>query len=263
MSALTGNLHRLSSGDEFGVITEGLPSAGQIAASIAHEINNPLETVTNCLYLMDQAQMDETARSYLKLAERELNRIAHITASTLGFHRQSARLVKTDIHEMLENVLSLFEGRLTSNSITVIRRFDASSQISVFESEMQQVLGCIIANAIDAMLANQSGRLLIRTAFARERATGREGVFVTIADNGVGMDRHTSRDIFEPFFSTKSTPRTGLGLWVSRGILEKHGGSIRLRSRTGRRSGSTFRIFLPLRTTQAQRRMANVLPFPT
>ena len=101
MSALTGNLHHLSSRDEFGVIPEGLTAAGQIAASIAHEINNPLETVTNCLYLMDQAQMDEAARGYLKLAERELNRIVHITTSTLGFHRRSARHAKTGIHEML------------------------------------------------------------------------------------------------------------------------------------------------------------------
>ena len=260
MSAWTANAPPSSSDDEFEGLTAGLNTAGRIAASIAHEINNPLETVTNCLYLMNHAQMDETARQYLKLAERELNRIVHITTFTLGFHRPNARPVKTDIHELLENVFSLFEGQLKSGSISVIRRFDPIPDIVVLDAEVRQVVACIIANAIDAMPPKHSGRLLVRTAFARDWATGSEGISVTIADNGLGMDHQTSRTVFDPTFSTKNNSRTGVGLWVSVGVLQNHGGSIRLRTRTGKGSGSVFRIFLPLHVRKPQPKTPILFP---
>lgn len=260
MSAWTANAPHSSSCDEFDGLTAGLNTAGRIAASIAHEINNPLETVTNCLYLMNHAQMDETARRYLKLAERELNRIAHITTFTLGFHRPNARPVKTDIHELLDNVFSLFEGQLKSGSVSVIRRFDPIPDVVVFDAEVRQVLAWIIANAIDAMPPRHSARLLVRTAFARDWTTGTKGISVTIADNGSGIDHQTARTVFEPIFSTKKSPRTGAGLWVSVGVLQKHGGSIRLRTRTGKGSGSVFRIFLPLHAKRPQPKTPIVFP---
>lgn len=247
MSALTANVLRPSSCDEFQGIDASLTAAGRVAASIAHEINNPLEAVTNCMYLMNQAQMDETARHYLKVAERELNRIVHITALTLGFHRQSTRAVETNVHELLESVISIFEGRLTSNAITITRHFAAIPDIVVYDSEVRQVLACILANAIDAIIPHHRGRILIRTACTRDWFTGREGISITVGDNGSGMDRVTANRVFEPFFSTKNHTRSGLGLWVSLGILQKHNGSIRLRTRSG--DGTVFRIFLPTHAT--------------
>jgi PAS domain S-box-containing protein len=232
--------------------TEKLAAAGRLAASIAHEINNPLEAVTNCMYLMSQTQMDEPARHYLKVAQRELDRVVHITTQTLRFYRQSTRPVETDIHELFETVIALYEARLRSNSITVVRRFGKIPGIVVFDGEVRQVLANLTGNAIDAMIPRQSGRLILRTATAQEWATGRRGIAITVADTGSGMDSETARRVFEPFFSTKDDTGTGLGLWVSLEILHKHQGSIRLRTRTGNNSGSVFRIFLPFRPLVVQ-----------
>ncbi len=226
---------------------EKLAAAGRLAASIAHEINNPLEAVTNCMYLMKQAQMDETASHYLGLAQHELNRVVHITTQTLRFYRQNTRPVETDIHELFETVIALYEARLRSNSITVVRRFGKIPRITVYDGEVRQVLANLIGNAIDAMIPQQTGRLSLRTAPAQDWTTGRAGIAITVADTGSGMDAEIARRVFEPFFSTKDNTGTGLGLWVSSEILEKHQASIRLRTRTGKQSGTVFRIFLPFR----------------
>ncbi|MGB0124570.1 MAG: ATP-binding protein [Silvibacterium sp.] len=239
--------------------TEKLAAAGRLAASIAHEINNPLEAVTNCMYLMSQAHMDEAARHYLSLAQHELDRVVHITTQTLRFYRQSTRPVETDIHELFETVITLYEARLRSNSITVIRRFGNIPGVIVYDGEVRQVLANLIGNAIDAMIPQQKGHLLLRTAAARDWATGREGIAITIADDGSGMDAETAMRIFEPFFSTKGTTGTGLGLWVSLEILRKHQASIRLRTRTGKRSGTVFRIFLPFHADAVESREPAIL----
>jgi PAS domain S-box-containing protein len=225
--------------------TEKLAAAGRLAASIAHEINNPLEAVTNCMYLMKQAHIDPTARQYLEIAQRELDRVVHITTQTLRFYRQSTRPVETDVHELLETVIALYDARLRSHSITVVRRFGMIPGIIAYDGEIRQVLANLIGNAVDAMAHQPSGRLTIRTSTALEWSTGREGIAITIVDTGSGMAPETAQRIFEPFFSTKDNTGTGLGLWVSLEILEKHQGTIHLRTRTGKESGSVFRIFLP------------------
>lgn len=245
--------------DEIYQRTEKLAAAGRLAASIAHEINNPLEAVTNCMYLMSQAQMSDTARQYLQIAQRELNRVVHITTQTLRFYRQSTRPAETDINELIENVITLYEARLRSNSISIVRRFRTIPPITVFDGEVRQVLANLIVNAIDAMVSRQNGHLYLRTSTARDWATGREGLAITIADTGSGMDAKTARRIFEPFFSTKENTGTGLGLWVSLEILEKHQGAIRLRTRAGNQSGSVFRIFLPFRAKAVQSTEPQVL----
>ncbi|GGH12182.1 hybrid sensor histidine kinase/response regulator [Silvibacterium dinghuense] len=224
--------------------TEKLAAAGRLAASIAHEINNPLEAVTNCLYLLSQMPFDDHARTFLDLAQRELNRVVHITTQTLRFYRQSTRPVETDLHELFETVISLFEGRLRSQCIHVERRYGALPPIVVHDGEIRQVMANLLSNAIDAMVAS-GGRLILRTAISRDWATGREGVAFTIADTGTGIDAATREHLFEPFYSTKGITGTGLGLWVSRGIVQKHAGRIALRSRTGHNGGTVFRIFLP------------------
>jgi signal transduction histidine kinase len=245
--AFLADLTEQKRSDEIYQRTEKLAAAGRLAASIAHEINNPLEAVTNCMYLMSQSGMSEEAREYLQLAQRELNRVVHITTQTLRFYRQSTRPVETNVQDLLETVISLYDGRLRSNSICVERCFRATPSITIFEGEVRQVLANLVANAIDAIVPRQNGRICLRTAAARDWATGRTGVAITIADTGSGMDARTVRRIFEPFFSTKDDTGTGLGLWVSLEILEKHQGSIRLRTRTGHNSGTVFRIFLPFR----------------
>lgn len=224
--------------------TEKLAAAGRLAASIAHEINNPLEAVTNCLYLLSQMSLDEQARSFLDLAQRELNRVVHITTQTLRFYRQSTKPVETDLHELFETVIALFEGRLRSQCIDVDRQYGALPLVTVHDGEIRQVMANLLGNAIDAMAAT-GGRLVLRTGLSRDWSTDRPGIVFTIADTGTGIDAATRAHLFEPFYSTKGITGTGLGLWVSRGIIEKHAGRIALRSSSGLHAGTVFRIFLP------------------
>jgi PAS domain S-box-containing protein len=232
--------------------TEKLAAAGRLAASIAHEINNPLEAVTNCLYLMAQVQLDPTAKHFLELAQRELDRVVHITTQTLRFYRQSTRPVETDIHELFETVIALYEGRLRSNAIVVERQFGKIPPVIAYDGEIRQVLSNLVGNAIDAMLQQEQGRVVLRTALGRDWKLNREGIIITLADTGSGMDEATAARVFEPFFSTKGMTGTGLGLWVSLGIIHKHHGKVSVRSRTGAQSGTVFRIFLPFHAVQLE-----------
>jgi PAS domain S-box-containing protein len=225
--------------------TEKLAAAGRLAASIAHEINNPLEAVTNCMYLLEHMELDQGAREYLALAQRELNRVVHITTQTLRFYRQSTRPVETDIHELFETVITLYEPRIRSHSITVDRRFGDIPLLLGNDGELRQVLANLVGNAVDAMTQKPSGTLILRTERARDWRTGHKGIAITVADTGTGMDKATAARIFEPFFSTKGLTGTGLGLWISLEILQKHRGTIRLRTSQGADSGSVFRLFLP------------------
>jgi PAS domain S-box-containing protein len=224
--------------------TEKLAAAGRLAASIAHEINNPLEAVTNCLYLLTQSTMDDTGRQYLSLAQRELERVVHIATQTLRFYRQSTRPIETDVHELIETVLALFDARIRSHGIEVVRKFGDIPHIRAFDGEVRQVIANLIGNAIDAM-QSAGGSLRLHTRRARDWRTGNDGVSITIVDTGIGMSRATLQRIYEPFFSTKGTTGTGLGLWVSREIVNKHQGFTRVRSREGEASGTVFRVFLP------------------
>ena len=238
--------------------TEKLAATGRLATSIAHEINNPLEAVTNCLYLMSQIPLSQTAKQYLDLAQRELDRVVHITTQTLRFYRQNTKATETNIHELIETVLVLYEGRLRSHSVAVERQFSDMPPIVVSDGEIRQVLANLVGNSIDAMGRQESGRVIIRTARGRDWANDREGLVIAVADTGEGMDESTLARIFEPFFSTKGITGTGLGLWVSMGIIQKHRGNISVRSRTGRNSGTVFRIFLPYSLSQAS---SNETPF--
>ena len=227
--------------------TEKLAVAGRLAASIAHEINNPLEAVTNLLYLIGCSRLDDDARGYLEQAARELDRVAQITVQTLRFHRRSARPVKTDLRDLVETVLPLFESRARLLQATVETRFRSSPTVLVHDGEIRQVIANLVSNATDAL--SEHGHIAVRITPTRHPHTGQPGVTLTVADNGSGMARETVTRIFEPFFSTKGNTGTGLGLWVSLEIVEKHGGALRVRSRTGspgHSSGTVFRFFLPL-----------------
>jgi signal transduction histidine kinase len=231
--------------------TEKLAIAGRLAASIAHEINNPLEAIVNCLYLVSQTNLPEDARSYLALAQKELDRVSQITVQTLRFYRASTRPAHTDIHDLIGTILSLLEPRFRHHRIEVIRQFRANPIIFGHDGEIRQVLANLIGNAIDAV--SDGGRIIVRTSSARDWEHNRQGLAITVADNGVGMDSATRHRIFEPFFSTKGLTGTGLGLWVSQEIAIKCHGRIRLRSRQQSPSGSggtVFRFFLPAGTDE-------------
>jgi PAS domain S-box-containing protein len=226
--------------------TEKLAIAGRLAASIAHEINNPLEAIVNCLYLVSQTNLPVDARSYLSLAQKELDRVSQITVQTLRFYRASTRPSYTDINDLVGTILSLLEPRFRHQRIEVVRQFRAAPLIFAHDGEIRQVLANLIGNAIDAV--SESGRIIVRTSFARDWEHDRQGIAITVADNGTGMDSATRDRIFEPFFSTKGLTGTGLGLWVSQEIATKCHGRIRLRSRQqspGISGGTVFRFFLP------------------
>lgn len=225
--------------------TEKLAAAGRLAASVAHEINNPLEAVTNCLYLLSQCPLDEEAQEYLKLAQHELDRVTHITTQTLRFYRQSSRPIETNVHDLLETVLALYDMRLRSQGIKIVRQFGKIPSILARDGEVRQVLANLIGNAIDAMNGD-GGRLLLRTRQTRQWSTGRSGIAVTVADTGPGMNEETLPHIFEPFFSTKGLTGTGLGLWISKEILTKHQGFIQVHTQQQQPQGTVFRLFLPL-----------------
>ncbi|RZU39442.1 hybrid sensor histidine kinase/response regulator [Edaphobacter modestus] len=226
--------------------TEKLAVAGRLAASISHEINNPLEAVTNCLYLVAQTNLPEDARQYLDLAQKELNRVSQITVQTLRFYRASTKPTDVDLHELIETVLALLEPRFRQLDIQIVRDLRAEPTLLAHDGELRQVLANLIGNAIDAV--GQGGRITIRSRPTRDWKHDRRGVSLSIADNGIGMEPSVRDHIFEAFFSTKGITGTGLGLWISREIITKHQGSIHVRSRQatlGARGGTIFRILLP------------------
>ncbi len=225
--------------------TEKLAAVGRLAASIAHEINNPLESVTNLLYLARTSESFAEVQEYLESAERELRRVSVISNQTLRFHKQSSRPTEVTCVELIENVLSIYHGRILNSSIDVLLRKRAMAPILCFEGEIRQVLNNLIGNAIDAM-SPRGGRLLVRSREGKSWTTGEMGMTVTIADTGSGMSSQTVKRVFEPFFTTKGFGGTGLGLWISQEIVARHEGVLRVRSSQKEgHTGTVFTLFLP------------------
>lgn len=225
--------------------SEKLNAVGRLASSIAHEINNPLAAVTNLIYLAQQAAVDSSAQKYLHSAEVELRRVSAIANQTLRFHRQSTNPQPVTYDELIDATLPIHQGRLSNARITVKRRDRPHRPVICFEGEIRQVVSNLVANAIDAM-SNTGGRLIIRSRDGTQWRTGRKGIVLTIADSGAGMSAYTQSRIFEPFFTTKGNKGNGLGLWISREIVERHHGTLNVRSREGAgRSGTVFMLFLP------------------
>ena len=227
--------------------TEKLTVAGRLAASIAHEINNPLEAITNCLFLLSKESLPADARTYLALAQDELNRVSQITVQTLRFYRGSTHPSSTNLHELMETVLTLLDSRMRRQEITVAREFGEVPALVVHDGEIRQVLANLVGNAIDAL--GRGGRITLRSSRSRDWTTGAQGVRISVADDGTGMSAETLGRIFEPFFSTKGITGTGLGLWISREIVGKHGGRLMARSRERREGtpgGTVFSLFLPI-----------------
>jgi two-component system, chemotaxis family, CheB/CheR fusion protein len=230
--------------------SERLAVAGRMAATVAHEINNPLETVTNVLYLLSRNQgLDEGARKYLKIADEELRRIAQITRSTLGLYRERDTTPgAVNLSEMIDNLLMFYQRQVQSLGVKVEKRYDSVGRVVGVSGELRQVIANLLANAIDALSVAGTKLKIHVYESADWQNLSKRGIRVVVADDGPGINAEIQVNLFRPFYTTKGQKGTGLGLWVSRGIVTKHGGTIRLRSRTGIRHGTCFAVFLPLGT---------------
>ena len=229
--------------------SEKLAAVGRLASSISHEINNPLEAITNLLYLIELSNdLPESVRRYVHTAQNELSRVCQIATQTLRFHRQAVRATHVSAAELVDAVLNLYQGRLANSSIKVEAIYASPTTVLCFENDIRQVLNNLIANAIDAM--RQGGRLLVRahdaTDYSSQRPQGRPGIRITIADTGHGMSPSVQARLFEPFYTTKDLNGTGLGLWISAGIVSRHQGRLTFRSsQHPNHRGSVFSLFLP------------------
>ncbi|HKV93482.1 MAG TPA: PAS domain S-box protein [Candidatus Angelobacter sp.] len=229
--------------------TEKLAAAGRLAATVAHEINNPLEAVTNLIYLAKRDLSDrKKVEDYLQLAGRELDRVSHIARQTLGFYRENSQPAAVNINQILNDLLLLYETRLQARKIKAVKQYGKSVEVTVLAGEIRQAFSNLITNAIDAMAGG--GTLLVRVTESHAWSNScQPGVRITILDTGSGIKPQDKRSLFQPFFTTKADVGTGLGLWITRNIIVKHHGQIRVKSRSGPKvHGTAFSIFLPLQT---------------
>ena len=235
-------------------MSEKLATTGRLAATVAHEINNPLESVVNLVYLAKSQQgLPENVREYLRAAEEELDRVSQLTRQALGFYREKTAPTATHVATIISQLRTIFSPRTTNKRIDLRLEVQEDPEIVAVPGELRQLFANLLSNSIDAV--PMDGAIRVRVSKAREfNHRGRNGVRITISDSGPGIQLGNRGKIFEPFFTTKQEVGTGLGLWVSKGIVERHGGTIRLRSNTTRgKSGTSFSVFLPGAAEAAQR----------
>ena len=233
--------------------SEKLAVTGRLAASIAHEINNPLEAITNLLFLLrNSSELPDATKQYVTMAEYEVHRIAEITQQTLRFYRQPTQPGRVTMEELLDSVLNLYQSRIHALDLRVERDYDAGLTLFCFAGEVRQVFANLVGNSIDA--SSSGGRLVIRARRSRDwRNPTQTGIRFAVADTGAGMEPDVREHIFEAFFTTKEVTGTGLGLWVSQEIILKHHGLVRVRSRgtapsdapARKNSGTVFEVFIP------------------
>jgi PAS domain S-box-containing protein len=226
--------------------SERLALAGRLSATIAHEIRNPLDTVSNLIYLLrHEENLGDLTSQYLELAGDELARIAQITGQLLTFHREAQVPVEVNLADVLQSVLILFAPQIRKGHVAVEQRFEAVPPVRGFPGELRQVFSNLVGNALDAMPTGGKLVLHLRESSLASDAE-RLGVRITILDTGAGIPPGVRKNLFAPFFTTKGEKGTGLGLWVSRGLIEKHEGTIHLASRMrAGKSGTAFSVFLP------------------
>ncbi|MDQ2833314.1 MAG: CHASE3 domain-containing protein [Acidobacteriota bacterium] len=225
---------------------EKLAAAGRLAASVAHEVNNPLEGLTNLVYIARRSDELDEIRSLLAQAENELGRIAHITRQSLGFYRETTTPAHFQPATIVREVTDFYASRATNLGVTLVVNTTTEAEVMGTAGELRQILSNLLANSLDACRRGDTVRVDASSSFD-PRLPSRTGVRITVADTGAGILPHHLKSIFEPFFTTKKETGTGLGLWVSRELVEKHGGSLRVRSSTAEeRSGTVFSLFLPV-----------------
>jgi PAS domain S-box-containing protein len=223
---------------------EKLAAAGRLAATMAHEINNPLEAVGNLIYIVRHTpNLPDDVQGYLAMADQELERVSHITRQTLGFYRDSSEPGPVEMRVVIESVLKIYDNKIKSKSVVLDLELAAECP-AVFglQGEMKQLIANLVSNAADAV--GHTGRIRISMTSV-QRAHG-NGVELKVEDNGPGISAENRSHIFEPFFTTKKDVGTGLGLWVSKEIAERHGGHIELSSgKDSSLGGAVFTVYLP------------------
>ncbi|MGH9522255.1 MAG: two-component system sensor histidine kinase NtrB [Terriglobales bacterium] len=237
--------------------SDKLAAMGRLAGIIAHEINNPLEALTNLFYLLRKhPSLDEQARNFADLADEQLGRVSAITRQSLSFYRESAKVIPVSLSDVLNDVLAVYRESAVAQGISVERRFDTDGIVIAHPGELRQVFVNIVGNALQAM--PKGGRLRVHLFPATDwNRAGRSGVRVNVVDTGEGIPSDVARRLFEPFFTTKAEKGTGLGLWVSRGIVEKHEGHIAFRS-TRHPLTTCFTVFIPTVAQQLRRARTQV-----
>jgi len=224
--------------------SERLASVGRLAATVAHEINNPLEAVTNYVYLAKQhPNLPPKVKQYLDSADAALARVAHIAQQTLGFYRENFQPTKLVISEVIDDVLAVCECKLKYKRLDLERRVDSGLTISGFEGELKQMISNLITNAFDA--CQEGGKIIIAARASSQFRSNRRGICITVADNGAGISSRDKLNLFTPFFTTKKSLGTGLGLWITKELLEKRGGRIGFRSRATAPSGTVMSLYIP------------------
>jgi PAS domain S-box-containing protein len=235
------------------IANEKLAVTGRLAATIAHEIHNPLDSVSNLLYLMRNGASKEESSQFMDIAEQELARVTQISRAMLGLYRESKAPVQVDLREMLQEILLLLERRLSGLDVTIATDMPTAVSVAAFPAELRQVFTNLITNAAEA--ASPGGKITVSITPQPPGADAagnkmQAGAIVTIADNGTGIPEEIRAHLFQPFFTTKGERGTGLGLWVSRGIINKHGGMISLQSDTREAShGTVVDVFLATNPT--------------
>ena len=233
--------------------SEKLAVAGRLAATIAHEIHNPLDSVSNLLYLMRTGVTEEESKQFMDMAEQELTRVTQISRAMLGLYRESKAPVHVDLREMMQEILLLMEHRFSELRVTVHTDLPSIVTVDAFPAELRQVFTNLITNAAEAASPGGDVRISISPHYAgigTNGQRGQAGALVVIADNGPGIADDVRPHLFQPFFTTKGERGTGLGLWVSRGIINKHGGTIDLASNVDESShGTVVSVFLASKPT--------------
>jgi signal transduction histidine kinase len=222
-----------------------------MAATIAHEINNPLESVTNLLFLANHGgDLPEQTQNLLKMADVELQRVAHIARQSLGFYRESNAPALTSVNDLLDSAVELLKGKVSEKNATIEKEWKSDTRITAVAGELRQIFSNLLANSLDAI--DRGGKIRIRSSESGPSqgpltSPHPHSVRITFVDDGRGIHPSIRRHIFEPFFTTKGTVGTGLGLWVTRQIVDKHGGTIAVHScTTGNQKGTAFSIVLPV-----------------
>lgn len=228
--------------------SEKIAAAGRMASTIAHEVNNPLEAITNLLYLLRPLITDTDGLEYLATAESEIARVSHIAKQTLGFYREHAAASLISVSELVKRAIMIYQPRCSANGITIERSFSSTEKVVLRQGEMMQVVSNLIANSMYAMPSGGTLSISVEDADTKQK-----GVIVTIQDTGVGIAAEDIPRVFDAFFTTRSTIGTGIGLFVAKQFVEGHGGRIELESKQGvKEHGTTVRIYLPLRTPYDQ-----------
>ena len=229
--------------------TEKLAVAGRLAATLAHEIHNPLDAVSNLLYLLKDGTSPEETRQFLDLANNELARVTQISRAILGMYRESKEPVAVDVQEMLSSILLLLDPQMKQAQLEVHTTFARNALVFGFPAELRQVFINLMTNAIEA--SSPGSTIEVRSSLRPSTSGIAAGVVVRVSDHGSGIEPDTLPKLFQPFFTTKGENGTGLGLWVSKGIVEKHDGVITIESHTlAENHGTTVAVFLPRGETQ-------------